>query len=151
VHAADATIAKIKDAIGTLIKNDEAEATRSLVNINQLIQNFEDQLKTVPSELLGVIALTRSNDVFGQLFVLLMQKEEEADVSTAGTIVDTRVATPAEFPMTATTPKAALTVLTELFLGLSAGIGLVLAQPRYPAGSRARRRCAAATPCRYIR
>ncbi len=39
-HAADAIIAKIKDAIGTLIKNDEAEAMRSLVNINQLIQNI---------------------------------------------------------------------------------------------------------------
>ncbi len=67
-----------------MIKNDEAEATRSLVNINQLIQNFEDQLETVPSELLRVIALTRSNDVFGQLYVLLIQKEEEAEVSKAG-------------------------------------------------------------------
>jgi len=59
VRAADATIAKIKDAIGTLIKDDEAEATRSLVNINQLIQNFEDQLKTVPAGFYCADALER--------------------------------------------------------------------------------------------
>ncbi len=62
-----------------------------------------------------MIALTRLNDVFGQLDVVLIKKEEEAEVSEAETIVDTRVVTPAEFPMTATTPKAAL--LTGLFLG----------------------------------
>jgi len=114
VYPTDATIAKIKDAIGKLIKNDEAKATRGLVNINQLIQNFADQLKMKPSESLQVIAQTRYSDVFGQLYVLLMQKEEEAEVSKAATIVDTRVVTPAEFPMTATTPGAAL--LTGLFL-----------------------------------
>ncbi len=72
----EARIAKIEDAIRTLIKNDEAAATRSLVKINHLIANFEDQLKTMPAEALQVIALTRSSDVFGQLYVLLMQKEE---------------------------------------------------------------------------
>jgi len=136
VYAADATIAKIGDAIGKLIKNDEAEATRGLVNVNQLIQNFVDQLKTMPSGSLQVIAQTRSSDVFGQLYVLRMQKEEEAEVSMATTIVYKRVVTPAEFPMTATTPGAAL--LTGLFWGLSAWIGLVWCGVRSPAGCMSR-------------
>jgi capsular exopolysaccharide synthesis family protein len=128
VQTQQATIAKIEDAIRTLVQNDAAVAVRSLSNIDQLIQNFEAQLRTMPSEALKVVTLTRSSDVFGQLYVLLMQKEEEAEVSKAATIVDTRVVTPAEFPLNSISPKAALTVLTGLFLGLSAGIGLVLAQ-----------------------
>ncbi len=128
VQAQEAAIGKIEQAIRTLIQNDEALATRNLGNLDQLISNYEGQLKSEPAEALQVIALTRSSDVFGQLYVLLMQKEEEAEVSKAATIVDTRVVTPAELPLRSTQPKAALTVFTGTFLGLAFGIGLVLAQ-----------------------
>ena len=128
VQTQEATIAKIEEAIRTLIANDQASASRNLVNMDQLIASYEAKLKTMPAESLQVIALTRSSDVFGQLYVLLMQKEEEAEVSKAATIVDTRVVTPAEFPLVATSPKAPITVFTGLFLGLAAGIALVLGQ-----------------------
>ena len=50
-----------------------------------------------------------------------MQKEEEAEVSKAATIVDTRIVTPAEIPLSAITPQAMTTVLSGLFLGVFAG------------------------------
>ncbi len=125
-RAQQATIAKIEDAMRSVIANDQALATRSLANLDNLIGKFEGQLKGMPAEALQVIALTRSSDVLGQLYVLLMQKEEEAEVSKAATIVDTRIVTPADIPLQATKPKAAATVLTGMVLGIFAGIGLVL-------------------------
>lgn len=128
VQIESASIAKLKEAIRTIIRNDESLAAANLANLDSLIAKYEAQLKTMPAEALQVIALTRSSDVFGQLYVLLMQKEEEAEVSKAATIVDTRVVTPAEIPLRAAKPNARLTVLTGILLGLFAGIGIVLAQ-----------------------
>ncbi len=127
VQALDAQIGKIEDAMRTAIANDEAQAAGAMANADALIARFEAQLKTMPAQALEVIALTRSSDVFGQLYVLLMQKEEEAQVSKAAAIIDTRVVTPAEIPLLAARPRAAATVLAGMLLGLFAGIGGVLA------------------------
>ncbi len=128
VQATEAGIGKIEDAMRSAIKNDESLATAAMANTDDLIAQYQTKLKAMPAEALQVIALTRSSDVFGQLYVLLMQKEEEAEVSKAATIVNTRIVSPAEVPLGATKPKAKVTVFTGLFLGLFAGIGIVLAQ-----------------------
>jgi len=128
VQALEASIAKIKDAMRAAIQNDEKLAAGGIANLDALIAQYESKLRTMPAESLQVIALTRSSDVFGQLYILLMQKEEEAEVSKAATIVGTRIISPAEVPLGATRPKAAITVMSGLVLGLFAGIGLVLAE-----------------------
>jgi tyrosine-protein kinase Etk/Wzc len=128
IQALEASIAKIKSAMRAAIQNDEKLAAGGIANLDALIAEYESQLRTMPAESLQVIALTRSSDVFGQLYVLLMQKEEEAEVSKAATIVNTRIVSPAEVPLRATRPKVGITVMSGLVLGLFAGIGLVLAE-----------------------
>jgi tyrosine-protein kinase Etk/Wzc len=123
-----ASVAKIEDSIRTLVNNNLALANGNLANIDRLIAQFEAQIKTMPSESLQVISLTRASDVFGQLYVLLMEKGEEAEVAKAATIVNTRIVTPAEIPLTSTKPKVTITVLIGVFLGLFAGIAAVLGQ-----------------------
>jgi tyrosine-protein kinase Etk/Wzc len=123
-----ASVAKIEDSIRTLVNNNLAMANGNLANIDRLIAQFEAQIKTMPSESLRVISLTRASDVFGQLYVLLMEKGEEAEVAKAATIVNTRIVTPAEIPLTATKPKATTTVLFGMLLGLFAGVAAVLGQ-----------------------
>ncbi len=128
IQGLEAQIGKIQDAISSIVTNDEAAAQRSLVNITAQIAAYREKVKDMPSEGLQVLTLTQASTVYGQLYVLLMQKEEEAEVSKAATIVDTRVVSPAQLPLGATKPKAALTILAGLVVGLFAGIGLVLAQ-----------------------
>jgi tyrosine-protein kinase Etk/Wzc len=123
-----ASVAKIEDSIRTLVNNNLAMANGNLANIDRLVAQFEAQIKTMPSESLQVISLTRASDVFGQLYVLLMEKGEEAEVAKAATIVNTRIVTPAEIPLTATKPKATTTVLLGMLLGLFAGVAAVLGQ-----------------------
>lgn len=75
-----------------------------------------------------MIALQRSTDVLGQLYVLLMEKEEQAQVSKAATIINTRIVTQADMPLAATSPKALITILFGALVGLVLGVGLVFVQ-----------------------
>ena len=128
VEIQEASIAKIEESMRTMINNNLALSSRNLENIDRLITQFRAQIKTVPSESLQVLALTRSSDVFGQLYVLLMQKGEEAEIAKAATIVNTRIVTPAEIPLTATKPNAAIIILIGMLVGLFGGIALILGQ-----------------------
>ncbi len=122
----EATVAKLESAIRSLVINDESLATSNLANIDKLIATYEAQLRVMPAQSLQVIALTRSSNVLGQIYVLLMQKEQEAEVSKAATIMNTRVVTPAEIPLYATRPRSTITVVAGLVGGLLAGVVSVL-------------------------
>ena len=123
-----ATIDRIEGAIGTLLQNDEELASKNLANIDSMIAQYQQTLKSMPAELLQVGELNRSSQVLGTLYELLMQKEEEAEVSKAATIEDTRILSPPEIPLYASSPKPGITLLAGILLGLMAGIGVVLAQ-----------------------
>jgi Mrp family chromosome partitioning ATPase len=82
----------------------------------------------MPVEALQVGQLSRSSEVLGTLYELLMQKEEEAEVSKAAAIEDTRIISPAELPDGASTPKPTITILTGLFTGIFLGLVLIVIQ-----------------------
>jgi capsular exopolysaccharide synthesis family protein len=126
VRQQEATIYRIQDAIKTLLQNDEALAVKNLANIDSMIAQYQAELKSIPAESLQVGQLTRSSDVLGTLYGLLMQKEEEAEVSKAATIEDTRIISPAELPLMASAPRPTITVLAGLLLGLIIGTGVVM-------------------------
>lgn len=121
-----ATIDRIEDAIKTLLQNDEALAVKNLANIDSMIAQYQAELKSIPAESLQVGQLSRSSDVLGTLYALLMQKEEEAEVSKAATIEDTRIISPPELPLSSIAPRPTITVLSGLLLGLIIGTGFVM-------------------------
>jgi capsular exopolysaccharide synthesis family protein len=126
VQAAAASVARIEESIRTLVSNDLKLSADNLANSNRLIAQYEQQLRGMPAQSLRVITLERSSNVYGSLFVLLMQKKEEAEVSKAGTIINTRIVTPPELPLRATKPNASSAVLLGLFAGLFIGIAMAL-------------------------
>lgn len=128
VQTQQATVASLRRSVYALLLNDQKIATQSLQNIDAVIAQAQTTQQTMPGESLQVNALTRASDVSGRLYVMLMQKEEEAEVSKAATIVASRVISPAEVPLSATTPKATVTVLGGLLFGLLLGMATVLAR-----------------------
>jgi capsular exopolysaccharide synthesis family protein len=128
VQAQQATINKTESAIKTLLQNDEAQAGANVANLQQQIAQYQNQLKSMPAQSLQIIELTQASQVYGQLYVLLMQNEEEAEVSKASSIVDTRIAAQAEVPLGAAKPNYKIFVLAGIFLGLIGGVALVLSQ-----------------------
>ena len=123
-----ATIDRIEEAIGTLVQNDEQIASKNLANIDSMISQYQQALKSIPGESLQIGELGRSSEVLGNIYGLLMQKEEEAEVSKAATIENTRIISPPEMPLYASSPKPGITLLAGVVLGLMAGLGVVMAQ-----------------------
>ncbi len=125
IRTAEAQIARQQEAIRTIAQNDLATAQQSLSSLNTQIAQFRTSIASLPADSLKMISLQRSVDVFGKLYVLLMEKEQEAEVSKAETIVDTRIITPATPPPHPTSPKGAISVIFGGFAGLVTGIALV--------------------------
>ncbi len=128
IQTQEAQIARQESAIRTIAENDLAAAKRNLAQLDQQIAAFQQQIASMPADSLKVIALQRSVDVLGKLYVLLMEKEQEAEVSKAETIVNTRIVTPAAPPNDATSPKGAISIIFGEFAGLVLGIALVFGQ-----------------------
>jgi len=128
IQTQEAQIARQESAIRTIAENDLAAAKRNLAQLDQQIAAFQHQIASMPADSLKVIALQRSVDVLGKLYVLLMEKEQEAQVSKAETIVNTRIVTPAAPPNDATSPKGAISIIFGEFAGLVVGIALVFGQ-----------------------
>ena len=128
IQTQEAQISRQESAIRTIAGNDLAAAQRNLAQLDEQIAGFQRQIASMPADSLKVISLQRSVDVLGKLYVLLMEKEQEAEVSKAETIVNTRIVTPAAPPDGATSPKGAISVVFGAFAGLVIGIALVFGQ-----------------------
>lgn len=124
----EATIYRIKSSIKSLLQNDETLAATNVADLDKQIADFKDMLRTEPAQSLEITELTQSSQVFGQLYVLLMQNEEEAEVSKAATIVNTRIASPAQVPLSPARPLYEIFIAAAVLLGLMGGVALVLVQ-----------------------
>jgi capsular exopolysaccharide synthesis family protein len=128
VQMQNAQVQRMEESIRTIVHNDLQAATKNLAGLNAIINRLQGEIKRMPAESLRVISLKRSTDVLGQLYVLLMEKEEQARVSKAATIINTRVVTPANTPLFVTSPKAVINVVFGALAGLVVGAGLVFGQ-----------------------
>ncbi|MDD2777249.1 MAG: GNVR domain-containing protein, partial [Sideroxydans sp.] len=128
VKVQEAQVVKIEASIRAIVHNNLAVADKNLANLDKIIAQFQERIKAMPTEALNVISLQRSTNVLGQLYALLMEKDEEAQVSKAATIINTRIVTPADMPLIATSPKAVITIVFGALAGLIAGVSLVFGQ-----------------------
>ena len=128
VQMQNAEVQRMEESIRSIVHNDLQAATKNLAGLNTIINRLEGEIKRMPAESLRVISLKRSTDVLGQLYVLLMEKEEQARVSKAATIINTRIVTPANTPLFVTSPKAMVNIVFGALAGLVVGAGLVFGQ-----------------------
>ena len=128
VRLAAAKVGELRNSIDTIVRNDLAAVNQSLKSLDALIAEFQTQIKDMPAESLQVMSYQRSADVLGKLYVLLMQRQEEAQIAKAATIINTRVVTPVNIPPEATTPKAPIYIAAGAAAGLLLSLGLVFGQ-----------------------
>ncbi len=128
VQVQQALANRIEQSIRSVVGNDLAQATNNLQNMDSQIAQLNTQFKNMPQQSLQVVALTRASDVFGQIYVLLMQKQAEAEVSKAVTTADTRMVAPAEVPLHATAPRVFVILGVGFCIGLFGSIAMILGQ-----------------------
>jgi tyrosine-protein kinase Etk/Wzc len=113
-----ALIAQERIAIRSMIKNELLDAETNLNSVNAQIAKYETQIGAMPSESLQIAGLTRSSEVLGQLYVSLMQKQQEAALSKALALSATQVLMPAQLPLRASEPRGLRIIAIALVLGL---------------------------------
>jgi tyrosine-protein kinase Etk/Wzc len=94
-------------------------ARENLRNLNVVIAQSEDKLRTVPSAEVGLARLTRETEVYSAVYSQLLQQQQEAALVKASAISKNRVLDHAAVPYSEQTLKP--------YIGLLSGpIGLVL-------------------------
>jgi len=128
VRLAQAKVADLQNSIETIVRNNLSAVNQSLASLDKMIGEFQEQIKDMPAESLKVVSYQRSTDVLGKLYVLLMQRKEEAEIAKAATIINTRIVTPVGVPPVSTTPKASIYIISGAAAGLVAALALVFGQ-----------------------
>ncbi|MBU6448396.1 MAG: hypothetical protein KGQ26_02105 [Rhodospirillales bacterium] len=128
VKVQQAQVRQLRLSISSLIRNDLRAATQSLADIDNLISTYRSQLESQPAESLKVATLKRNSDQLGLLYKMLTQTAEQAQISKAATIIDTRIVTPSQLPLSATSPRAAITLIAGALAGFLSSLALIFAQ-----------------------
>ena len=128
IYVQQSQVDQLRAAIRSLVANDLGQATKNLANLDQLIASYQTNLKAQPAEALKVAALKRDSDQLGQFYGILTQKAEQAQISKAATIIDTRVVAPARLARLPTTPKPKMAAIAGALAGLFAGVIIVFLQ-----------------------
>lgn len=125
---ASTEISSIKNAIVSVIGNQDSDAQQQLNTLNELISKFKEKMGRYPKEALQVLSLTRSSEVLGKLYMFLLEKQEEAAISKASNITKNRVLDPALVQGAPVAPLGSKNILIGGFLGLLVGLGIVFAK-----------------------
>ena len=121
-----ATVYNLSNAIKSMLDNDLSSTDTNLKSIDKVISKLKSKIRKMPFESLRVAALSQSSDVYGKLYVLLMEKQEEAEVSKAASIINTRIVSPAQLPLGIFWPKAKFIILAGLLFGLFISVAAMI-------------------------
>lgn len=109
---------KINTSISSSIRHLRASlvAKRNLLLTNN--SKFEGQIRTIPEEERQLVSIIRNKTIKENLYVMLLQKKEEAALSSATTIADSRVIEPPYDLKAPISPKKGTLYLFSLVVGL---------------------------------
>jgi uncharacterized protein involved in exopolysaccharide biosynthesis/Mrp family chromosome partitioning ATPase len=113
VVALQAQIQQERLGIRSMLKNELASAQANLDGVNEQIAGYQKQIGGMPAQSLQVTELTNASTVLGDLYVLLMQKQQEAAISKTAAVSATQILMPAQLPYKSVAPKP--TVILPMF------------------------------------
>lgn len=117
--------ASIKRAVDTQITGLET----TLRNMARSKGEKESHLASTPSQALYLLSIERQQKVKEALYIYLLQKREENELTQTFTAYNTRIITPPYGPSAPISPKKALTMLMALIVGfLVPGISIYMAE-----------------------
>ena len=102
---------------GIFVKNRE---------LKKQVENYENQLKSLPKKYLVLSRLERDRIILDQTYSLMKQKYEEARISEASQLGKVKIIDSAIPTYQKATPRVGLAILISLFFGLTIGLIAVL-------------------------
>lgn len=92
--------------------------------LKKIVDGYDKKLQTLPEKELQLAQLTRAREVNNSIYMMLMERGEEARITEAGKISNIRVIDLAEPPELPVRPRKRLNLILGIIVGLTVGIGL---------------------------
>ncbi|HEV8547848.1 MAG TPA: GNVR domain-containing protein, partial [Polyangiaceae bacterium] len=100
-------------------------ARDNLGTLNTIIGQFEERLKAVPADELGLAELTRESEVYNRTYSYLLERQQQAGIVKASTLSKNRILDAPELPTRESSPVL-LWRIASLFVGLLVGLAVVV-------------------------
>ena len=117
-------IKELRSRLLTNVRNLKQAYTISLEDISQKDAQLSDQIRNVPQLEKKLLQITRDQNVQEQLYAFLLQKREEAAISRASNIEDSRTIANAR-GLNAISPKKNLVLLVGILMGIMLPLFLI--------------------------
>ena len=103
----------------------ELVALRAQENtLGRAVEQYESGLQALPEKEFQLAQLIRSRNVNEQIYLMLRQRHEEAQITEAGELGNIRVVDPADQPLSPVSPRKRLNLILGLIAGLTLGVAL---------------------------
>lgn len=103
----------------------ELVALRAQENtLARAVEQYESGLDALPEKEFQLAQLIRSRNVNEQIYLMLRQRHEEAQITEAGELGNIRVVDPAQKPVSPVSPRKHLNLILGLIAGLTLGAAL---------------------------
>ncbi len=124
--------AQLEGMYASILQGIDAQVvalSKTLANMQQSKQRSESHLASTPSQALYLLSIERQQKVKEALYIYLLQKREENEMSRAFTAYNTRIITPPYGPNAPISPKKMLVLVVAFILGLCVpGTALFMAE-----------------------
>lgn len=102
-----------------------SRAQESLAELERIIAQFEDKLRTVPGAEFGLAQLGRESEVYSRVYSYMLERQQQAAIIKASTVSKNRILDSPKVPHREDAPKLALRA-ASLLLGLLLGALMVI-------------------------
>lgn len=113
----DVQLSGMRDAIVKSVNSQVASLKNSLHNMERSQGKSQSTIASTPGQAKFLLSVERQQKVKESLYLYLLQKREENDITMAFTAYNTRVITPPYGPLTPVSPKKTLTILAMILMG----------------------------------
>src|SRR5690606_1692143 len=107
------------------IRNIQASLESTKRGLTSYNAQYESSIKKIPGQQRQFISIQRQQSIKESLYLYLLQKKEEAALSYASTVADSRIIDAAYSTTSPIKPKTQLTYLIAIALGLILPVGYI--------------------------
>lgn len=121
----DKTIASLRQAIMTSVDNQILALNNQINSLQKTEKQATAKIAANPTQAKYLLTVERQQAVKEALYLFLLQKREENELSQAFTAYNTRIVDPPHGPSAPTSPRSSMVYLLALMMGLAIPFGVI--------------------------
>lgn len=126
VTAVENEIRKIRPDIRNIVNNQKSRLLASRQSLSSTLNRLNSNIKNIPQQERELLEISRQQNVKRELYSFLLQRREEAALSTAANIADNRVVDWADADVATSSPLKIIIVVISIVLAIALGVAYVL-------------------------